>query len=263
MGTSQSSNGPGSGVSLIPPWADELPASGLPSDEEEGPPRSAEVAQPRRFGSTRTYLGRFARDGHRDDLRRSLGHYVSSGYGGAASASRRMASTARTAGRLSELLARSTETANALFERLLAESDDATVLLEAIIEATRPVDGTFDAEASRRSLWDALSELLTAFPEADLAHLTDVQQWFAIERFVALDVYNLFCRDMLKTLFAKAPDHTTGLTRLSLIESYITEVVAASLRGIRETDSPRSGDTVSHIVAQSLSDTFAVFESYL
>lgn len=174
-----------------------------------------------------------------------------------------MASTARTAARLSDVLSRSNNLDNKVFERILADTGDATMLLEAIIEEIRPVDGTFDAEAARRSLWDALSELLTTFPEADLGNLSDHQRWYAVERFVAFEVFNLFCRDMLKTLSARAPDHTTGLRRLAQVQSFINQVVAASFQRLHEADSSPQSRSVGRVVAEALADTFAVFESYL
>ena len=53
-----------------------------------------------------------------------------------------------------------------------------------------------DAEASRAAIKNALSELLTMFPEADLLKLSEDQRAFAIERFVAIDVYRRFQLDL-------------------------------------------------------------------
>lgn len=47
MGTSQSSTGPGAGVALVPPWADDVPsgdptdpsADNAPDDSDQTPPR--------------------------------------------------------------------------------------------------------------------------------------------------------------------------------------------------------------------------------
>ena len=48
--------------------------------------------------------------------------------------------------------------------------------MDAIVEAVRPADGTQDAEANRAAIKDALSELLTMFPDADLLNLTEDQR---------------------------------------------------------------------------------------
>ena len=105
MGTSQSSTGPGSGVPLVPPWADEPDVAdpGEPPEEApsgQGPPDGATapaLAPAARFGACRTALGSYATSGDRADLRRSLGAYTRRGYGGAGNLSRRFGGTARTA----------------------------------------------------------------------------------------------------------------------------------------------------------------------
>src|SRR4051812_49694651 len=120
MGTSQSSDGPGSGVPLVPPWTpavpqDPVPPAGAPDaqpgdapadgEQDQGPavaPQApaAQMAPARRFGGVRSSLGNFARSGDDRDLRRSLGRYVRSGYNGSSTAARRFGGTAETAGSL-------------------------------------------------------------------------------------------------------------------------------------------------------------------
>src|ERR1051326_7285651 len=100
MGTSQSSGGPPSGVPMVPPWVPDPPdndttdgppdaPNSLPVDSEKPQdpgtktePRvpTSPIAPPRRFGSVRSSLGNFARTGDAVDLRRSIGHYVRTGY---------------------------------------------------------------------------------------------------------------------------------------------------------------------------------------
>ena len=67
---------------------------------------------------------------------------------------------------------------------------------------------------------------------------------------------------MLTTLSAKAPDHTTALSRLGQVRSFITEVVTTAFQRLLADSSSRT-PSVSSIATQALSDTFAVFESYL
>jgi hypothetical protein len=67
-------------------------------------------------------------------------------------------------------------------------------VMDAVVEAVRPIDGTQDAEATRAAIRDALSELLTRFPEADLLNLDPEQRSFAIERYSAIDVFRRFRR---------------------------------------------------------------------
>ena len=196
MGTSQSSGGPGGGVPMVPSWTPDPPAAnppagappsdgdaGAPGDPDGGvPPAPAEIPQaprvvpvapPARFAGTRRSIGDFARAGDERDMRRGLGHYVRTGYGGSRIATQRFGGTAATAGALGGALAgvasgQPTAPGSPLDPALLAGRSVSEVM-DAVVEAVRPVDGTQDAEAERAAIRDALSELLTRFPEADLA----------------------------------------------------------------------------------------------
>ena len=92
MGTSQSSTGPGAGVSLVPPWAEgSLAPSGAEGQSQDGSElddqqplpsvEQSDLAPPRRFMSTRRHLGHFAKTGDKHSLQAGVGHYISSGYG--------------------------------------------------------------------------------------------------------------------------------------------------------------------------------------
>ena len=151
-------------------------------------------------------------------MRRSLGHYVRTGYGGSGTATRRFGGTAATAGALGGALARVAAGQPAApgspLDPALLAGRNAQEVMDAVVEAVRPVDGTQHAEAERAAIRDALSELLTKFPEADLLNLEPEQRAFAIERFTAIDVFRRFELDVGKTIVEKAPtaDLVTGQT---------------------------------------------------
>ena len=134
--------------------------------------------------------------------------------------------------------------------------------MDAVVEAVRPADGTQDAEASRAAIKDALSELLTIFPDADLLNLNDGQRGFAIERFVAIDVYRRVQLDLGKTIQEKAPTATVGLARLKEVKDYIKEAVSASFRKLRGAGRALTKGRVNEVVRAALSETFEVFEAY-
>src|SRR5690242_13570114 len=102
MGTSQSSNGPGANVALVPPWAEPAPDPSDPPAPEPAPPHESETlpglpppgidpqAPDRRFLGTRRNLGSFAKTGNAVSMRRGIAHYVRNGYGGAGTMSRRL-----------------------------------------------------------------------------------------------------------------------------------------------------------------------------
>ena len=107
MGTSASSNGPKSGISLDPPWLDDIDMDKNPFENHDQDKETSDDIQqnsvqqlqflaPRaRFSSARRNLNDYVRSGSTDSLRQSLGHYSRTGMGGAAAVSRRMRVSAR------------------------------------------------------------------------------------------------------------------------------------------------------------------------
>ncbi len=135
--------------------------------------------------------------------------------------------------------------------------------MDAAVEAVRPADGTQDAEAGRAAIKDALSELLTMFPQADLLNLSEEQRSFAIERYVAIDVYRRFQLDVGKAIQDKASTATLGLARLKEVKNYIKETLAAAFRKVRAAGSRLTTGRVREFVQAALRETFAVFEGYI
>lgn len=287
MGTSQSSDGPGPGVPLVPPWTpaapqdpvppvphpgypdvppDAPPADGaLPPPPAASPPspQPAPLAPERRFGGVRSSLGNFARSGDGRDLRRGLGHYVRNGYGGSNFATQRFGGTAQTAGSLGHALYSTAQgDANAPVDAAALAGRSTEEIASAIIEAVRPIDGTQDAEAERASIHDAMSELLTEYPDADLLDLSDPEREFVIEKFTAIDVARRFELDVGKTLLERAPTASVALARLKQMRSYIAETVAASFRKLKEQGRRLTAGRVARVVQAALRETFEVFEGY-
>ncbi|MCU1294174.1 MAG: hypothetical protein JWP08_3024, partial [Bryobacterales bacterium] len=271
MGTSQSSEGPGSNVPMVPAWVPEP----SPTDEPEVPGDDdvlasqiapVAVAPAARFGGARTLLGAFAQGGDRADLRRGLGHYVRTGYGGAATATRRMAGTAATAstlyGALSNLAAgRAVQPGSPADPNLLRERPAADVM-DAVVEAVRPIDGTQDAEAARAAIREALADLLTQFPEANLLMLTLDQCAIVVERYTAVDIFRRFQLDVGKAIMDRAPSASAALSRVREAREYIRELVAASFRKLRDAGNIISAGNVTRVVTSALRDTFDVFSAY-
>ena len=287
MGTSQSSGGPGSGVPMVPSWTPDPPAADPPAGappagdddaapgEERGeaptapaaaPPRPVPVAPAARFVGARRSFGEFARTGDAHDLRRGLGHYVRSGYGGSPTATQRFGGTAATAGALGGALAgvaagQPAAPGSPLDPALLA-GRSVNEVMDAVVEAVRPIDGTQDAEAERAAIRDALSELLTRYPEADLLNLDPEQRGFAIERFTAIDVFRRFELDLGKTIVEKAPNAATALARLKQARDYVKQTVAAAFRKLRDAGRMLTAGRIGRVVHDALKETFEVFEGY-
>jgi hypothetical protein len=135
--------------------------------------------------------------------------------------------------------------------------------MDAVVEAVRPIDGSQDAEASRGAIRNALSDLLERFPNADLLTLSEDERAFAIERYVAFDVFQRFCLDIGKTLQDKAPSVASALARLREVREYVKQTVAAAFRKLRVIGQSLSAGRVGHMVQNALRETFQVFEEYV
>lgn len=283
MGTSQSSSGSPSGVPMVPPWVPDIPLPALPAEgappgaaPEQGeapepaprtkPRQPIPVAPARRFLGANRNLGDYARSGDSASMRRGLGQYVKKGYGGSATATRRMGGTAQTAQALYSALSGGPgnpyTAPGSPLDPALTAGRSADEVMDAVVEAVRPVDGTQDAEASRTSIKDALSDVLKQFPDADLRDLQQEQRDLAIERFVAGDVFRRIDLDLGKTIREKSPNAATGLGRLKEVREYVRETVAASFRMLREEGQGLAAGKITQIVQNALRETFQVFEGY-
>lgn len=293
MGTSQSSAGPGGGVPMVPPWTppatpapsddgvaaavdgQEIPPGPASSPSDSGPAAVPAAAAPTpnlapsgRFQAVRRNLGTFGRTGDGRSLRRGLGQYVRNGYGGSATTTRRFGGTARTAGALANALSSLAGAGGAegggdgSLDRSILAGQTVDEVMDAVVEAVRPVDGTQDSEAERASIRDALSELLTLHPDADLLNLDDNQRAIAVERFTASDVFRRIDLDIGKAVRDKAPSAAMAMSRLKQIRDYIREAVAASFRRLREAGRTLTSGRVSEVVREALRETFIVFEGY-
>ncbi len=281
MGTSQSSNGSPSGVPMVPPWVPDIPLPAAPAGnpentpndgEEQNRPQGTEPRQPipiapaRRFGNTRRSMGEYAHSGDRSDMRRGVGRYIKGGYGGSSTATRRFGGTVQTANALYSALSGGTSNPYATpgnqLDPVLLSGRSADDVMDAVVEAVRPVDGSQDTEASRAAIKDALSDVLTKFPDADLLSLDEQHREFAIESFVASDVFRRFDLDLGKTIRDKAPSAVSGLARLKEVREYIRETVASTFRRLREAGGKLGTGRITQIVQNALRETFQVFEGY-
>jgi len=275
---------------MVPPWVPPVPPTLPPQDGDGAGPtdggqdgqspatpnqstlqqpvqaHSSPIAPAARFGKARLNLGKFGRSGDRRDMQRALRDYVRKGYGGRATAVRRFGGTASTAGALHGALSgvaggQPAAPGSPLDPALLA-GRSAREIMDAIVEAIRPADGTQDAEASRTAIKDALSELLTMFPDADLLNLTEDQRTAAIERFVAVDVYQRAMLDIGKAIQGKAPTAKDGLSRLKEVKEYVKQTVAAAFRKLHSGGHRMTTGRVNDVVRAALDQTFYVFEDY-
>lgn len=283
MGTSSSSKGSPSNVPMVPPWVPDLPPEVPPpsppsidieAGEDGNEPASpstpigdrARLAPPGRFGAARTNLTSFARNNDRTAMRRGIGQYVSQGYGGSGTATRRMGGTILSSEMLFSALSGGAGNAfqapGAPLDPAVLAGQSADEVMDAVTDAVRPVDGTQDAESSRAAIQDALADTLDRFPDADLLNLTNEQKEYAVEVFVASDIYGRLFLDLGTKVIESAPSTSAGLGRLKEIRDYVRETVAASFRSLREKGVSLSKGRVSSVVREAIRETFIVFEGY-
>jgi len=175
--------------------------------------------------------------------------------------SRRLGPVSTTAQSLNRAL--DPATVDSGLDRALLQGRSADAVMDAVVEATRPPDGTLDAEASRQAIRNALSDLLGEHSDVDLLNLDQAQREFVVERYAAYDVFQRFMLDIGQHLSDKAPSASAGLARLEQVRSYIRETIASSFRAIRQAGESMSSANVRNVVANALADSVAVFESYL
>ena len=291
MGTSQSSNGSPSGTPMVPPWTPDVPSSqgsdadvdGDASDDspntgrppptdgnedslDQGGNKGSPIAPPSRFGGARRNMGGYARTGDSSSMKKGLGQYIRKGYGGSATATRRLASTAITAQSLFSALStgdnNNYSSEGGALDPSALSGKTAYEVMDIIVEAVAPVDGTQDTEASRESIKDALADLLNAHPDANLNDLSAEQKELAIERFVSGDVFRRIDLDLGKCIREKAPNTSSALGRLKEIKDYVRETVSSAFRSLKEIGHVITNNTVVGIVQNSIKETCEVFEGY-
>lgn len=291
MGTSQSSNGSPSGTPMVPPWTPDIPLSQQPetgvdrdmsddspdsdstspadgnegSSDQEGN-KDSPIAPPSRFRGARRNMSDYARTGDSSSMKKGLGQYVRKGYGGSATATKRLASTAKIAQSLFSALStgdnNSYSKEGGRLDPTALSGKTAYEVMDIIVEAVAPVDGTQDTEASRESIKDALADLLNTHPDADLNDLSAEQKELAIERYVAGDVFRRIDLDLGKCIREKALNTSSALERLKEVKNYVRETVSSSFRSLKETGQVIINNTVISIVQNAIKETCEVFEGY-
>lgn len=210
----------------------------------------------------------FGASGSKSDLRTGIKHYVRKGYGGSAVASGRMARTARTAGGLYGALsafASNQSPPGLALDRKLLSTYDAQGVINAVVEAISPSDGTLDGEASREAIADALSEVMDKFSDedVDLLSLTEEQRAYAIECYVAEDVYKHIVLDVGNSIRDNAPTIKDAMSRFNDVKSYVQATVSGAFKALKEKGAVITGKSIAGVASAALKETFEVFEAYI
>ncbi|HFU75399.1 MAG TPA: hypothetical protein ENK66_04055 [Arcobacter sp.] len=277
MGTSTSSNGPASGISMDPPWIDDInsdastPIGSDSSSEQESEQstekpntQEPEVVAPRaRFGTSRKNLGEFARSGNQDSFKKAVGHYSKKGMGGASNVAKRMrASTSSVSGLVSFLRDVKSNTIPNIkdwVQNLMSKSPTANQVIDAIVDRVTTEGGIIDEESIKDSMSNAMADLLEQNPDLDLLKLGDDESWDLIENFLSYEASNRLQLD-IGQLLERTLSPTEMVQRTDEMREYLKAEISAQLQPYKSSDKHPNIDKLNAVIHQALESTFIVFE---
>ncbi len=288
MGTSTSSSGPRSNVSLDPPWLDGIGGGagggdgggdgGGNADNDggqspgQGAPQPAQPAQPqtapsRRFAGAKRNIGNFVRTGSRESLGRGIGQYSRTGMGGAAQAARRMrASTSGGANLVSFLqnvAANVTPELKAWVDSLTAGTPSVDVVVDAIVNTVMPPGGSIDEEAMRDSMALALSDLVALNPACDLLHMAPDDTWTLMQLYLGQEVCSRLRFDAGQFFESARLNPTAAVARELEMRNFVRNEVGVQLRTLRASNPNPTRQQLDSIMQDALRLTFEVYEGLL
>lgn len=258
MGTSASSKGPGSRISLDPPWL-----------QPENPTEDGQLllAPPMRFSGARRGLTDYIRTGNRESLGKSLGHYSRTGMGGAHQVAQRMRATAGSASRIFNFFQavreNTDESLRAWVEALKQDRVSTNDLINHFVEKVLPLKGTLDEESCRKSMDMALTELIDENPTIDLFQLNDNEIWQLVRLFVQQEAYQRLNTDLGKKFEEVQISPMEMVTRQSAMKEYLRSELDAQITKARELEQGQHGANVDRIILIAIENTFSVFEEML
>ncbi|SEK16234.1 MULTISPECIES: Qat anti-phage system associated protein QatB [unclassified Variovorax] len=275
MGTSTSSAGPGSGVSLDPPWLDDVIAeigtgnTVPPGDgEPPAPPAGATgTAPPARYGDARRELGKYARNGDTQHLGNAIGHYSRRGSGGASAAASRMRASTRAGAELFSFLNSVSQgtspEARKWIDDLRASNPSAEDVVDAIVRELAPPGGSADEESFRDSMGLALSELVKDDPTIDLLGMSVDDTWELMKGYLAAEAANRLCFDLGPIFESSQIDPKTAVIREREMRRFIKNEIGTHVDMLRGTSSNPTRGQLDSILQESLKMTFELFEADL
>lgn len=277
MGTSTSSAGPGSGISMDPPWLDDINNdTSVPTDSDSSSEQESEapaeqpttqeqtVLAPRaRFGTARKNLGEFARTGSQDSFKKAAGHYSKKGMGGASNVAKRMrASTNSVSGLVSFLRDVKSNTLPDIQDwarSLMSKSPTANEVIDAIIDRVTNEGGIIDEESIKDSMAHAMADLLDQNSDLDLLNLGDDESWDLIENFLSYEASNRLQID-IGQLFERTLSPTQMTQRIDEMREYLKAEISSQLQPYKSSDKHPDIGKLNAVIHQALESTFFVFE---
>lgn len=277
MGTSSSSSGPKSGVSFDPPWLNSVASElGSPLEQISGEqvvqsPQQTEpakqplgIAPPGRFGNARRYLGEYVKTGDRGSLRKALGNYSRKGMGGASNVANRMrASTSAGAGLFNFLqgIRDSSDTkVRDWVNQLSAKNLSAYEIADEIINQIVSTGGSPEEESCKDSMNQAISELLTIYPDVDLLAMGNDSIWTVMELFIANEAFNRLNFDIGQLFESAKYSPREAVYRMNDMREYLKSEISAQIQDLRTDISNPTTEELNKLLQSALTRTFEIFE---
>lgn len=273
MGTSTSSAGPGSGVSLDPPWLDDVAgeigagASVPPGDTEPvvSPPGAVGAAPGSRYRDARREMGKYLRNGSSQHLRKALGHYSRRGSGGAQAAASRMRASTRAGASLfsflSSLSQGASPEARRWVENLQATNPAAEDVVDAIVRELAPAGGSPDEESFRDAMALALHELLRDDSSVDPLSMSINDIWELMKGYLAIEAANRLCFDLGPIFESAQLDPTTVVLREREMRRFLKNEIGLHIDMLRGTAANPTRNQLDVILLDALKMTFELFEA--
>lgn len=273
MGTSTSSTGPGSGVSLDPPWMDDVlddiaTGSSVPASDGDpvvSPSGAPGIAPTARYGDARRELGKYVKNGNAQHLGNALGHYSRRGSGGASAAASRMRASTRAGAELFSFLnaisQRSSPEAARWVDDLRATNPSADDVVDAIVRELAPPGGSADEESFRDAMGVALSDLVRDDPTVDPLSMRVDDIWELMKGFLANEVANRVCFDLGPIFESSQIDAATAVMRERQMRLFIKNELGTHVDLLRGTSANPTRAQLDSILQETLTMTFELFEA--
>lgn len=267
MGTSASSTGPASGISMDPPWLDDINSdTNVDTAEDNDTPNSnetVEIAPRARFRSARKNFNDFARTGSQDSFKKAAGYYSKNGMGGASNVSKRMrASTKSVAGLVSFLRDVKNNVLSDIrewAENLISKSPTINEVRDAIIDRVTNEGGVLDEESIKNSMADSISDLYEENPDLNLFNLSDDEIWDLVENFLSYEASNRLQIDIGQSFESKITP-VEMVQRTEEMHEYLKAEISNQLQRYKSADKHPDINKLDAIMRQALENTFLVFE---
>lgn len=285
MGTSTSSAGAGVNVPLTMPWEDKLQSLPIGSGEVNITPETEEekvdqdgtapsdanfdneLSPPRRYASARRELRKFATNSEQSNLKKAIGNFSKSGFGGAKKTSRKMKSSTRAATNLISMLLSlrdgNNTSLNNWAEKILNKNPSAEELIDAIIYETTTSGGTVDEESIRDSMAFALSDLMNKDHEIDLFKMSDNNIWSLIELFLANEVKNKLIHEIGQLFEGSKNIPSESIKNINMMRKYLQSEISDQLSHLRKATPKPSLKEFTKVMDKALENTFTVYEGAL